>query len=294
MTNPLYQLTCPCGKTHPVETTQAGRSIPCPCGRTLSVPSMMKIKRLPFWPEETSPQADGSETVVSATGGNSAAAAVPARESTPASPQNPQPALSKADGVSATRMNPSAAAEEKTGSSAAAPPISPNSAVSPADPARKSSFFAPRKGIMIVGSVMALLFAALLIRSVTTPPQPIDVLRIQRFYLQGEKVIQRDSSPIEPSDAFFFVTADNHVVNDWMIDHFAPFYAYEYFDYLKNGPKLSDNFYDKLDSLSIRRRLMEIFYGVMVLASLGIASIPFFMSKRQKTVGVMRGSEWKS
>lgn len=45
-----YQLTCPrCNRQIPIETSQAGQTLPCECGESLRVPTMLKIKRLPLW-----------------------------------------------------------------------------------------------------------------------------------------------------------------------------------------------------------------------------------------------------
>lgn len=41
-----YLLPCSCGKSVPVETSQAGSDVVCQCGETLKVPSMLKIKKL--------------------------------------------------------------------------------------------------------------------------------------------------------------------------------------------------------------------------------------------------------
>ena len=158
-------------------------------------------------------------------------------------------------------------------------------AATPAPPAaaRKAKLPAARKGLAIAGTLGFLLFTALLIRTGVKPPQLIDVLNIQRYYVNDGKLIQRDSNPIEASDAYFFITKDSYVVNDA-----------EYFDYLKTGLSLSDNFYDKYDSPIIRRRIMMAFFAILAGLSLAAAAVPLFLSKEQKTVGAARGSDWKS
>lgn len=48
-----YKLLCEsCGRYYPVETRQAGGTITCECGAVLSIPTMLKMKRLPEWDEE--------------------------------------------------------------------------------------------------------------------------------------------------------------------------------------------------------------------------------------------------
>lgn len=59
-----YAMTCECGKRHPIETFQAGRELVCECGKTLSIPSMLKIKRLPVWSEAESAQSVTEKSIV--------------------------------------------------------------------------------------------------------------------------------------------------------------------------------------------------------------------------------------
>jgi hypothetical protein len=53
-----YLLPCSCGRSHEVETSQAGQQIACSCGQMLQVPSLLKIKSLPVAEEK---KADSSE-----------------------------------------------------------------------------------------------------------------------------------------------------------------------------------------------------------------------------------------
>ena len=200
-----------------------------------------------------------------------------------------EPSAASAEGNAAPRAEEPAAAD-------ASDNAAPTEASSPrtASAAPKAKFPAARKGLTIAGALGFLFFAALLLHKGFNPPQPIDVLNIQRFYVDNGKLIQRDSNPIEKSDAYFFVTKDNYVVNDPAIDLMTPAYAVEYFDYLKTGLNLSDNFYDKYDSLIVRRRITMVFLAILAGLSLVAAVVPLFLSKEQKTVGAARGSDWKS
>ena len=253
-----FKLTCPCGAEHPVELSQAGRSVECACGRRLAIPSMLKMKRLPLWGQEP-------------------AAAPPAAE--------PEPAAEPAQAAAASSANAAVPAPQPPAGIAAA---------AAAKPKKRVPLPAARKGLLLAGILGFLLFSALLVRSALTPPQLIDVLNIQRYYLDKGKVIQRDSNPIEASDAYFFITKDGYIVNDSAIDRMTPVYSVEYFDYLKTGLNLSDNFYDKYDSLIVRHRLTMIFFGILAGISLAAAAVPLFLPNEQKTVGAARGSDWKS
>ena len=254
-----FKLTCQCGVEYPVELSQAGRSIECACGRRLAIPSMLKIRRLPSWGQEV--------------------------------PADPAAAVSETDALPAETVP-----APSGGEAASALPLPPaeGAALSGAEPKKRAKFPAARKGLLIAGILGFLFFSALLVRAVLNPPELIDVLNIQRFYLDKGKVIQRDSNPIEESDAYFFITKDNYIVNDSVIDLMTPVYSVEYFDYLKTGLNLSDNFYDKYDSLKIRHRLTMAFFVILAGISLAAAAVPLFLPNEQKTVGAARGSDWKS
>lgn len=42
-----YQLTCSCGKTHAVSTSQAGQTLPCACGQFVQIPTYRELTALP-------------------------------------------------------------------------------------------------------------------------------------------------------------------------------------------------------------------------------------------------------
>jgi hypothetical protein len=261
MMSQCYKLTCRCGAEHPIETSQAGRVIECSCGRQLDIPSMLKIKRLPLW--ESSDTSTISDSAVS------------------------EPVAPGAEKVGATLVVTSESVSdlrEKKKNKRAASGRRP----------KTGKFPAARKGLVIAGTFGFILFSALFAYKIWNPPKLIDVLNIQRYYLDKGRLIQRDSSPIEEEDAYFFITKDNYIVNDTVIDLMLPAYAVDYFDYLKTGLDFSDNFYDKYDSLVVSHRILTTFFGLLAGGSLVVALVPLFLPNEQKSVGVARGSDWKS
>ncbi|MBR5626426.1 MAG: hypothetical protein IKW74_02245, partial [Thermoguttaceae bacterium] len=80
---------------------------------------------------------------------------------------------------------------------------------------------------------------------------------------------------------------------DAVIDFMPPQDAVRYFDVLKNGPALSDNFYD---NYSYRKNSYYIKTGILVLLfliCLTATVLTRVLPQRQTVVGTMRGSEWK-
>ncbi len=56
-----YLLPCSCGKTVPVETSQAGGEVRCDCGQVLKIPSLSNIKKLPL--EGVANLSDGQQQI---------------------------------------------------------------------------------------------------------------------------------------------------------------------------------------------------------------------------------------
>jgi len=55
-----YLLPCPCGKTIPVETAQAGQIVRCACGKDIEVPTLLRLRSLDTADEEPKTAARGS------------------------------------------------------------------------------------------------------------------------------------------------------------------------------------------------------------------------------------------
>lgn len=253
-----YRLTCDkCGRAYPVEPRRAGGSLTCECGETLTIPTMLKMKRLPEWDEK---EVDDKQEEV-------------------------QPVETKQD---------------------AAAPSSPdrqeNAAESPADAAPKSSglmkritgLSGKRWGLFIVAALI-LVFCSAKIGMNISQPDPRSVFYKKINYTNDGKAIRRDSSPITVNDyAFYFLQDPEHpyVITDQLIDAFNDFYAYQYFDYVKELD-MSDNFYDNYEALLTKWRLYLTFYFIVAGLSLIAALCALFIKESHKQVGVSRGESWK-
>ncbi len=289
-----YKLTCSCGKSHPVVPSDAGRTIDCSCGETVHIPSMLQIKKLPIWEE--------SEELAAVSPGQQSAS------QDPLSPSIPQEAI------------PEQTQHHKT------------------KPAKERFLKGNRLGILLLGLVCTLVSGFFLIRTVSNPPTPLTVLQKQKNFILNGSVVRRDSIPIDPKDARFyvdiispnsidfyqglnteFVTKENLeqvqkafpdakigdyfyikkvnlgewvTINDWLIDHFPPQFAIDYFEILRNGPQMSDNFYENFDNLQRQHTIQVAAFAVLTFLSLIICIVPWLLPKQRYTVGTMRGSQW--
>ena len=298
----VYRLICSCGQAHRVETSAAGRIIVCSCGSQLTIPSMRQIRALPLW--EDSPE-DKSEDEVSAAS---------AKQSRPVPETSDQESSSKGDATPAA----ASASPQKTG----------------------GVLRGNRKGFVLVGVILVVVFSCLLLHTVRHKPRPLEVLRKQRSFLIGKTVVQRDSLPITMDDFKFCidpideeslsfyqlinsvtVTEDNLAdarkvypdinvgdrvlpvsielgqwveINDWLLDRMTPVMAYRYLDQLKNGPQLSDNFYENLDMLHTQYKFKVAMYSILAGLSLVLCAVPWMLPKQDYVVGAMRGSVWKA
>ncbi|MBQ3333653.1 MAG: hypothetical protein IJG83_09565, partial [Thermoguttaceae bacterium] len=83
-------------------------------------------------------------------------------------------------------------------------------------------------------------------------------------------------------------------INDWLLDRMTPVMAYRYFDQLKNGPQLSDNFYENLDMLHTQYKFKVAMYSILIGLSVILCAVPWMLPKHDYVVGAMRGSVWKA
>lgn len=250
-------LTCDCGKEHPIETFQAGQTLLCECGKTLKIPSMLHIKKLPLF-EESDPAA-------------------------PAEPSGKRNSGEKA---------PKEDVEQKADSSAS----------NTAAPPRKSSertLSGSRLGIFIVGIALLLVLGFLLFRTLMNPPVPTQVFQKQRDFIQNGTVVHRDSLPVTPEDFAFYINDQAEpgqwvLVNDIFIEQrMSPYMLCDYFNLLKDGPRLSDNFYENYEILKTTFRMKVVLYIVLLVLSAVVCLLPWLLPKKRTTVGAIRGAEWK-
>ncbi|MDD3586589.1 MAG: hypothetical protein PHQ75_05360 [Thermoguttaceae bacterium] len=240
-----YALTCQCGQRHPVETCQAGREITCQCGKIISIPTLLKIKKLPLWSEAQSDEPAKQERDMSDTQGTAT--------------------LSGAS---------SELREQKI------PVLAGN-----------------RLGVFIVGIILTLVFAFWFWSISSHKPIPLHVFYKQTLFANGDNVVRRNSSPVSESDYDFYlqndpVTHQTYIINDIFIDKgMAPTAAFIYFDVLKDL-QLSENFYDNFEEIQHNYKIKK---GAILLATIFSAIlcvVPWFMPRRQKTVGYIRGAQW--
>lgn len=247
-------LTCECGKEHPVETFQAGQTLLCECGKTLKIPSMLHIKKLPLL-EESAPVEPVAERVSSET---ASSAAEPKKNKSSKVWAKTNPLVSSLLALSETRL-----------------------------------------GIFIVGVALFLLFGFLLVRTASRFPVPTQVFQKQRDFIQDGSIVHRDSIPVSPDDFAFYIDDQSEpgkwlLINDYYIDErMGPYMLCDYFNRLKNGPRLSDNFYENYDILKANYWMKVTLYGVLLVFSAVLCFLPWVLPKKQVTVGVMRGAEWK-
>ena len=168
---------------------------------------------------------------------------------------------------------------------------------------KKDIFF----GFFIVSLCLSVIFGVWLVWTLCSPPRLIDVFYKKTMFSFGDdKNIAQDSTPTTPEDFMFFFYTNQYtnvpyqtpnkqlsLVKDAVIDFMPPQDAVRYFDVLKNGPALSDNFYD---NYSYRKNSYYIKTGILVLLfliCLTATVLTRVLPQRQTVVGTMRGSEWK-
>ena len=242
-----YAMTCECGKRHPVETFQAGGEITCECGKTISIPTMLKIKKLPLWSETESAE-QGTQVA-----------------DTSDKPASAGQSVSTGDGP---------AREEKI-----------------------RVLAGNRLGVFIVGIVLTTLFALWLWSISAHKPIPLQVFYKQTMFASGDNVVRRNSSPVSESDYDFYLVNDpashqTFIINDHFIDKgMTPTTAFIYFDVLKDL-KLSENFYDNFEEIQHNYKIKKGAALIATILSAILCVVPWFMPRRKKMVGNIRGAQW--
>lgn len=278
-----YTFTCSCGQKHPVETSSAGREFTCSCGKTSALPSMLAMKKLPAWEE---PALEPALETASAAAGAPAPKTVP-----PAQKKNPRFLSGSRLGILIVGLGMAGIFGWFFWQTVSRPP-------------QPIAVFQKQRDFILDGTV---------VRRDSTPVTEedfefyVDIINdenIGLYQLANSVVLTEENlekaRKINPDlkigDRVLLQTVEKGQwveINDWAIDQMTPFMAYEYFDLLKNGPALSDNFYENLEALKTQYRLKSGLYGVLLLLSLAVCAVPWFMPKQAATVGAARGSEWK-
>ncbi len=241
-----YKITCECGKSYPIEVSQAGQTLHCECGCSIAIPSMLRIKKLPVWEEKT---VESMET------------------------------QQKSDDSFADSTT------EKTQSV----------------PSKKENkvhvLYGARFGIFITGIILTLLFSFLFMEVINSPPKPINVFDKRINFKNGDQIIHRNSTPLSQSDVEFYLFAFDgrtYYVSEELIGHFGAYDSVVYFENLKNGLNLSENFYDNFEEIKYQHRIAIVVMSIFLILSFLLIFVPWFMPRRRKVVGNIRGSVWKT
>lgn len=156
-----------------------------------------------------------------------------------------------------------------------------------------------RLGLLIVGLIIMVLGGWYLWTLIKYPPNPIQVFSKRIMYASGEKYVHRNSSPVSPEDYEFYIFHDpyrkmDYVIDDRLIDIWAPFPAYTYFDMLRNGLTMSDNFYDNFEEIKYQYRIMYAVSIIVMIFGVVLCILPWLIPEKRTVVGTMRGTEWKA
>ena len=258
-----YRLPCEkCGRVHPVETGQAGGVIFCDCGVKIRIPTMLKIKRLQPW--------DEVETVEE-----------------------------KDDDAEKTQSNASESVVSTPDAKSDLAKESAKTEVADKDGKKKGRLSPRRRGLFIVASIFFVVSAFFVAGAIKTPP-PIAVFYKHIDYRLGDgRRIRRDTTPVTRDDFNFYFFTDYsdpnkrvYLVDDELIDRMNPFVCVQYFQNVKQL-EMSDNFYENYEAVKTKRLLFLVGFGLLALASLGVAMYALFAKESQKQVGTMRGSDWR-
>ncbi|MGL6195868.1 MAG: hypothetical protein ACRC2T_13715 [Thermoguttaceae bacterium] len=118
-----------------------------------------------------------------------------------------------------------------------------------------------------------------------TYPKPQNVLNKQVIYTFGGKTAYQDSTPIPYSETQFFTITDKYV------DMLSPIDSVMYWETLKRGPEMSENFKENYQALIDTYYIHTFGAAILVLLTASIIVASFFLGQN-KTVGTRKGSQW--
>ena len=244
---------------YPIETSRAGSSISCSCGEVIVIPTMLKIKKLPLWQSE--------EEI--------------AASSAPES-QNTQAAADKSASSGSDMLSSSNGPASAARSNEKIPVLAGN-----------------RLGVFIVGLLLTALFGWFAWSTWSTPPHPTLVFGKRTQFAAGDNVVRRNSTPVEQTDIDFYLYQDprqggmTYIINDLIIDRvMSPFELYNYFDNFKHGIELSENFHENFSELKNNWLIMTTAAFIALFLSCCLCLVPWFMPRKKKVVGDIRGATW--
>lgn len=164
---------------------------------------------------------------------------------------------------------------------------------------KKGKLHGGRLGLFIIGLIIIFLSIWFLHSLMKYPANPLQVFSKRIMFASGEKFVHRNSSPVSPEDYEFYLFHDpyrkmDYVINDGLIDAWAPFPAYTYFDTVRSGLVLSDNFYDNFEEIKYQYRIMVSAAIIGMIIGFVICLLPWLIPDRKTVVGTMRGTEWKA
>lgn len=299
----VYRLTCSCGHAHKIETSAAGRTIECPCGKQLVIPSMRQIRALPLWQELPEENRTASNT--------SDVAADPQSKPEPPTEKTPVDGNGSRSGKGGTAVPKSGGVLRGNrkgflivglvliGVFSVLLLHSLHHKPRPQEVLRKQRAFLLGDTVVQRDSLPITMedfrFYVDIIDEESLPfYQVINAVEVTSENL---KAAQKINPEIKLGDHILPVSIELGQwveVNDWLIDRMAPTMAYRYLDHLKNGPRLSDNFYENLDMLGTQYKFKVTLYSILLALSVVLCAVPWMLPKQDYVVGTMRGSVWKA
>lgn len=126
--------------------------------------------------------------------------------------------------------------------------------------------------VAVLGWVILVPSCVFLIYLLFNKPIPADTAWMQRRFTAGGRDVWRDSYPLSARDIDLLIGYDpyqgKHVtLSPEFFDRTDPFHLWYYYNRLKLGPELSDNFYEKFERLQLMHQI-----------KLGVAGIGIFVA----------------
>ncbi|MBQ6620975.1 MAG: hypothetical protein IJH68_12605 [Thermoguttaceae bacterium] len=297
----VYRLICSCGQAHRVETSAAGRIIECSCGNQLTIPSMRQIRALPLWDETPEDKPEDGLPAAGAEGSRPQPAANTQKspegdDNAPAASASP---LKKGGVLRGNRKGFLLVGVILAAIFSCLLFYTIRHKPRPIEVLRKQRSFLLGKTLVQRDSLPVTMedfkfYIDQIDEESLSFYQLINSVTVTEDNLQAARKVFPD---IKVGDRFLPINVELGQwveINDWLLDRMTPVMAYRYFDQLKNGPQLSDNFYENLDMLHTQYKFKVAMYSILIGLSVILCAVPWMLPKHDYVVGAMRGSVWKA
>lgn len=147
----------------------------------------------------------------------------------------------------------------------------------------KTFRFTENRIVTLLGWILFIPSCIFLIYLLFNQPVPADTAWMQRRYTAGGRDVWRDSYPLSPRDVDLLIGINQQgkyvAMSPEFFEYTDPYHLWYYYNHLKLGPELSENFYEKFERLQLLHQIKLGVAGIGVFVSCVLLILGYFLKK---------------